>query len=132
MKRYLPAFWERSSRVVLYPENLPYSHRLRAHTRRSLSFCACEWYHHRNLRRYLGQISKLFKKLKNQLNSRFRMKDLGPVAWYLGMQITRDRINQSTCIKRAIEDRDMVSCNPVSTPMDAGYVLKKDGENLKM
>ncbi len=41
---------------------------------------------------YLGQISKLFKKLKNQLNSRFRMKDLGPVAWYLGMQITRDRL----------------------------------------
>lgn len=80
---------------------------------------------------YLGQISKLFKKLKNQLNSRFRMKDLGPVAWYLGVQITRDRINQSTCIKRAIEDRDMVSCNPVSTPMDAGYILRKDGENLK-
>lgn len=87
----------------------------------------------------LGPDIEAVQKLKNQLNSRFRMKDLGPVAWlYLGMQITRDRskrtvwINQCTCIKRAIEDRDMVSCNPVSTPMDAGYVLRKDGENLKM
>jgi hypothetical protein len=86
----------------------------------------------------LGPDIEAIQKLKNQLNSRFSMKDLGPVAWYLGMQITRDRskrtvwINQSTYIKRAIEDRDMVSCNPVSTPMDAGYVLRKDGENLKM
>ena len=80
----------------------------------------------------LGPDIKSIQKLKDQLNSCFRMKDLGPLAWYLGMQITRNRskriiwINQSTYIKQAIEDLDMVSCNPVGTPMDAGYALRKD------
>jgi len=72
------------------------------------------------------------KILKEQLSDRFRVKDLGPVAWYLGMQIVRDRvkntiwITQSTYIKRAIEQLGMANCNPSKTPMDLGCQQKKD------
>ena len=71
------------------------------------------------------------KNLKLQLSERFRMKDLGQIGWYLGMQITRNRanrtiwINQSTYIKRAIELLDMSDCKPVKTPMDFSCQLKK-------
>lgn len=80
----------------------------------------------------LGPILEDILKLKEQLANRFRMKDLGAVAWYLGMQITRDRakrilwISQSTYIKRAIEDLGMTECNPTSTPMDVSCKLKKN------
>ena len=36
--------------------------------------------------------------LKKELSDRFRIKDLGPVNWYLGMHIIRDRPNRTIYI----------------------------------
>ena len=38
------------------------------------------------------------QELKGRLSTRFSMSDLGPVAYYLGMAVTRDRLNRTLCI----------------------------------
>ena len=63
--------------------------------------------------------------LKKELSDRFRIKDLGPVRWYLGMHITRDRanrtiyINQKAYVGRILDAMGMTDCHPCTTPMDA-------------
>jgi hypothetical protein len=54
------------------------------------------------------------------------MKDMGEIQSYLGVNITRDRvnrtmeINQSDYIKGIVERFSMRDANPVSTPLPAG------------
>jgi hypothetical protein len=55
--------------------------------------------------------------LKNVLNRRFSMKDLGPVKWYLGITIERNRtertikLSQKGCLEKALSRFDMLHCN---------------------
>ena len=74
--------------------------------------------------------------LKEELKKHFRLKELGDVAHYLGMDITRDRrnrsvyITQTTYIKRLLEQMDMELCHEKGphTPMVKGVVLEKAPE----
>ena len=77
---------------------------------------------------YLAEISNL----KKQLGDRFRMRDMGPISWYLGMEVIRDRpnrtlyINQSAFTQRMLEDLEMEDCKSAKVPMDSGIELVKD------
>jgi hypothetical protein len=68
--------------------------------------------------------------LKKALNNRFKMSDLGLVNFYLGMTVTRDRINrtlrlgQQAYLTKVLRDFGMEDCNPAVTPMDS------NGSNL--
>jgi hypothetical protein len=42
----------------------------------------------------VGLDIKEIQYVKDALNQRFKMTDLGPYSYYLGMTITRDRINR--------------------------------------
>jgi hypothetical protein len=42
----------------------------------------------------IGKEKVKIQELKNRLSTRFSMSDLGPVAYYLGMAVTRDRPNR--------------------------------------
>lgn len=70
--------------------------------------------------------------LKEQLGEKFCMKDLGPVSWYLGMRITRDRksrtifVDQTTYINRLISGLGMESCKATKIRMEVGVELRKD------
>ena len=46
----------------------------------------------------IGKDKIKIQELKCRLSTRFSMSDLGPVAYYLGMAITRDRLNRILCI----------------------------------
>ena len=46
---------------------------------------------------YLAEISNL----KKQLGNRFCMRDMGPISWYLGMEVIRDRPNRTLYINQS-------------------------------
>lgn len=62
--------------------------------------------------------------LNKALHSRFQMTDLGPVGFYLGMTVTRDRANrilrlgQKSYISKLLQDFGMEECKGQDTPMD--------------
>lgn len=62
--------------------------------------------------------------LQDQLKAQFKMKDLGDVSHYLGMQvdINSDKseiaLRQTTYLKKALER--FHNCKPISTPMEPG------------
>ena len=70
--------------------------------------------------------------LKTELSHRFRIKDLGPINFYLGMHVTRDRpnrriyVHQSAYIRRIIDAVDMSDCKSVKTPMETNLLLVKN------
>ena len=66
---------------------------------------------------------------KKAMGTRFKMDDRGPISYFLGVQIKRDRqkrliwLCQSKYLRESLERYNMVNCNPVSTPMDPGSRL---------
>ena len=77
---------------------------------------------------YLTEISNLEK----ELGDRFRMRDMGPISWYLSMEVIRDQpnrtlyINQSAFTQRMLEDLEMEDCKSAKVPMDSGIEMVKD------
>ena len=63
--------------------------------------------------------------VKDVLHGRFKMIDLGPMHYYLGMGIERDRrqrtlhLSQKVYLKKVLKDHGMWECKPVATPMDS-------------
>lgn len=64
------------------------------------------------------------QRIKDALNAKFKMSDLGPCSYYLGMTVTRDRTNrtlrlgQSAYIERFLRHHGMWESKPQSTPME--------------
>jgi hypothetical protein len=65
--------------------------------------------------------------IKSQLSSRFRMKDLGHLSLFLGMEVVQKRdslfLSQSQYLLRILEEFHMDDCNPVATPFPQGIQL---------
>ena len=87
--------------------------------------------------RIIGPNKDDIKNLKKDQSSRFRINDLGPVNWYLGVHIQRDRANktifisQKAYIERLLKATGMANCKPCSTPMDNSNLQKEDYEASK-
>lgn len=70
------------------------------------------------------------QRIKDALNAKFHMTDLGPCAYYLGMTVTRDRINrtirlgQAGYVERVLRDNGMWDAKPVATPMETTIKLE--------
>ena len=64
---------------------------------------------------------------KRSLNSEFECKDSGPVSYFLGFNVIRDRTNKTLQISQqhyftdVLERFGMLDCNPVSTPLPANF-----------
>lgn len=71
-----------------------------------------------------GAERKEINKVKDALKAKFHMSDLGPVSFYLGMAITRDRANkilrlsQETYLEKILKDYGMWECKAIVVPMD--------------
>lgn len=70
-------------------------------------------------------------KLKNELQSNFKMKDLGNVKSLLGMNVTRHSdgsisIDQSHYISTIIKRYNLEDCNTVSSPLDPNQTLSAE------
>ena len=75
--------------------------------------------------------------IKERLSSVFDARDLGEATYYLGMRITRDRIEKSIkvthekMINELASKFDLAECTPRDIPMSPGIKLNKgDGEPL--
>jgi hypothetical protein len=72
------------------------------------------------------------KELKVALAKAFKIRDLGPTAFLLGVHITRDRANRSLSLSQRQYIIDLLTrfgmdtCAPVTTPMEPGLKLTKD------
>jgi len=84
----------------------------------------------------VGPESSRIGELKAQLSNAFRMKDLGPCKYFLGIQISRDRPNrrihlsQGTYIEKILRIFDMINSAPKSTPMETN-ALQNLPKNLE-
>ena len=69
---------------------------------------------------------------KNKISARFKIKDLGEVKQYLGMQINRDRqkgtltIHMPTYVKEVLDQFNMSDCHPRPFPMDPSVKYNVD------
>ena len=75
-----------------------------------------------------GENSSTIAMIKQRLNERFEMKDLGIARKFLGMEIEYGndgsiKIHQNQYIQQLLDRHGMMDCNPVTTPMDTSIKL---------
>lgn len=80
---------------------------------------------------YTSKTQEQVKKLAKELNKHFKVKNLGDVKVYLGVQIDRTKngsflLNQKGKILQMLKKFGMTECAGVRTPMEMGFV--KDNE----
>jgi transposase InsO family protein len=74
----------------------------------------------------IGKDTAKITQLKQDLNTKFQMDDLGTAAYFLGIRITRDRekrtvsICQDAYIRKILKRFSMENCKHVDTPMASG------------
>jgi hypothetical protein len=85
----------------------------------------------------MGASLEAIKRLKNNLKKRYEITDLGEIASYLGIRITRNRsekridIDQAGYIKDILDRFGMSDANPNNTPLPSGAqvdLVKYDGQ----
>ncbi len=75
------------------------------------------------------------KNMKESLGDKFRMKDLGKISWYLGIQFVCDdnviKMNQTKYVEKILEKFGMQHCKPAYTPcnMDVNKVCISSSES---
>ena len=79
----------------------------------------------------------LLNSTKDMLKHRFKMKDLGPISWFLGIQFKQTpsgiTMNQTFYLKGVLERFQMSDCKPRSTPCEAkpdAYEDSSDDEEV--
>jgi hypothetical protein len=74
----------------------------------------------------------LMDSIKAELQRKFKMRDLGPLHYILGIQVIRDRskrliyLSQAKHIDDVLAKHNMTNCRPVSTPLDKSVTLSND------
>ncbi|KAK2075500.1 hypothetical protein P8C59_009622 [Phyllachora maydis] len=77
---------------------------------------------------FIGPNKGYITDLKKRLNKVYAIEDLGPAAYFLGVQIIRDRpnrrlwLNQSQYIEEAVSRFNLADSKPISIPLQPGLV----------
>jgi len=77
---------------------------------------------------------KEWEKIKEKLQSTYRMKDLGEAEWVLGMKVTRDRsrrsleLSQARYVDKMLTEFGLIEAKGSSTPEQHGQQLSKKDE----
>lgn len=78
------------------------------------------------------------KEIQQQLKSKFEMKSLGPVNYFIGWRISqnaaRDQIciDQTAYIEKILQRFNMTDCNPVHSPCDLNSKLISTGDQINI
>ena len=80
-----------------------------------------------------GSNKEVIMEFKQRMASKFDMRDLGLLTYYLGIEVCQHIggivLNQRRYALKILEDAGMDKCNMVQTPIEAGLKLSKaDGE----
>ena len=69
-----------------------------------------------------GKNETVLNETKNMMHERFKMKDLGKLSYFLGIEFEQGdgyvRMNQKKYIEKILEKYDMIDCKPRSTPSE--------------
>ncbi|WVZ87756.1 hypothetical protein U9M48_034345 [Paspalum notatum var. saurae] len=67
---------------------------------------------------------------KEEMKATFQMSDLGPLSFYLGIEVHQDdsgiTLRQTAYAKRVVELAGLTDCNPALTPMEERLKLSRD------
>ena len=67
---------------------------------------------------------------KEEMKATFQMSDLGPLSFYLGIEVHQDdsgiTLRQTAYAKRIVELAGLTDCNPALTPMEERLKLSRD------
>ena len=78
-----------------------------------------------------GKDKEQMKRVKEELSSKFDIKDLGKLSYFLGMSIVRNQekkmtwMGQPTYAQTLLAKMGMSDCKPAKTPVDSGHRLTK-------
>ena len=72
--------------------------------------------------------------LKKLLDTKFRIKDLGALKYFLGLEVARNEkrisLNRRKYALEVLSDSGMLGCKPMRTPMEQHLRLSKDEGEL--
>lgn len=72
--------------------------------------------------------------LKKHLDAVFRLKDLGSLRYFLGLELAKSAqgifLSQRNYVLHLLEDTGFLGCKPTSIPMDPNLRLSADGSDL--
>ncbi|KIK13427.1 hypothetical protein PISMIDRAFT_17991 [Pisolithus microcarpus 441] len=79
-----------------------------------------------------GSSPELIRSFKQEVSARYKISDLGPISWLLGMQVTHDRnartisLSQQTYTEAILAKYNLANSKPATVPMDPGLKLSRD------
>jgi hypothetical protein len=78
-----------------------------------------------------GSSSTLIKAFKEEIGTRFKITDLGPISWLLGMKVTRDRkahmisLSQESYVNVILTKYNFADTKPVAIPLEPHIQLSE-------
>lgn len=77
-----------------------------------------------------GNSLKEFDRIKSILNSAFKIKDLGALKYFLGLEVSQSKAEISICQRKycldLLHETGQLASNPTSTPMDCNVKIHQD------
>lgn len=80
-----------------------------------------------------GNNEKAINDLKKFLNSCFKIKDLGPLRYFLGIEVARSKAGITVCQRKytldILEEAGLLGTKPAKVPMEPDMVLTENGSD---
>jgi hypothetical protein len=80
----------------------------------------------------LGKSTDEVSSFKKEMKEIFRMSDLVPLSYYLGIKVKQDErgisLSQCSYATKLLEKTGMKNCNPCAVPMELKLKLSKEGD----
>ena len=84
----------------------------------------------------VGNNQDKIQETKTYLDNKFSIKDLGPLKYFLGIEVARTVdglvLSQRKYTLDILEDSGMLGCRPCSFPMEQNLQFKKDDEDVRV
>jgi hypothetical protein len=78
----------------------------------------------------------ILNKFKEEMQRVFKMSDLGPLSYYLGIEVHQEKtgitISQGAYAQKILRKAGLLECNPCRTPMEARLHLSKFGDTPRV